>query len=148
MRVTPTYLQGVVMMIQVFCGKRGSGKTKALIEMANCKVTESNGHIIYMVDDKRPLLQLDKAIRFVDTSEFDLKQGKSLYAFLCGMISEDYDIDNVFIDGLFNIVDLGGEDAAHLFSLLETISSKNNIDFYINVTEVEGIPEIVKKYVA
>ena len=135
-------------MIQVFCGKRGSGKTKALIGLANDKVSESKGHVVYIDDDKRPLLQLDKAIRFVDTSEFDLNQGESFYAFLCGMISEDYDIDTIFIDGLFNIVDLVNEEAAHLLFLLEKISNKNNIDFYINVTEVEGMPDIVKKYVA
>lgn len=135
-------------MIQVFCGKRGSGKTKALIGLANDKVSESKGHVVYIDDDKRPLLQLDKAIRFVDASEFDLNQGKSFYAFLCGMISEDYDIDTIFIDGLFNIVDLVNEEAALLFSSLEKISNKNNIDFYINVTEVEGMPDIVKKYVA
>jgi hypothetical protein len=148
MRLTPKYIQGVVMMIQVFCGKRGSGKTKALIGLANDKVSESKGHVVYIDDDKRPLLQLDKAIRFVDASEFDLNQGKSFYAFLCGMISEDYDIDTIFIDGLFNIVDLVNEEAALLFSSLEKISNKNNIDFYINVTEVEGMPDIVKKYVA
>jgi hypothetical protein len=135
-------------MIQVFCGKRGSGKTKALIGLANDKVSESKGHVVYIDDDKRPLLQLDKAIRFVDASEFDLNQGKSFYAFLCGMISEDYDIDTIFIDGLFNIVDLVNEEAALLFSSLEKISNKNNIDFYINVTDVEGMPDIVKQYVA
>ena len=148
MRLTPKYVQGVVMMIQVFCGKRGSGKTKALIGLANDKVSESKGHIVYIDDNKRPLLQLDKAIRFVDASDFDLNQGKSFYAFLCGMISEDYDIDTIFVDGLFSIVDLVNEDAAHLFSLLENISDKNSVDFYINVTEVEGMPDIVKKYVA
>lgn len=135
-------------MIQVFCGKRGSGKTKALIGLANDKVSESKGHVVYIDDNKRPLLQLDKAIRFVDASEFDLNQGKSFYAFLCGMISEDYDIDTIFIDGLFNIVDLVNEEAALLFSSLEKISNNNNVDFYINVTEVEGMPDIVKKYVA
>ena len=148
MRLTPKFIQGVVMMIQVFCGKRGSGKTKALIGLANDKVSESKGHVVYIDDDKRPLLQLDKAIRFVDASEFDLNQGKSFYAFLCGMISEDYDIDTIFIDGLFNIVDLVNEEAALLFSSLEKISNKNNIDFYINVTDVEGMPDIVKQYVA
>jgi len=135
-------------MIQVFCGKRGSGKTKALIGLANDKVSESKGHVVYIDDNKRPLLQLDKAIRFVDASEFDLNQGESFYAFLCGMISEDYDIDTIFIDGLFNIVDLVNEEAAHLFSSLEKISNNNNVDFYINVTEVEGMPDIIKKYVA
>jgi len=148
MRLTPKFIQGVVMMIQVFCGKRGSGKTKALIGLANDKVSESKGHVVYIDDNKRPLLQLDKAIRFVDASEFDLNQGKSFYAFLCGMISEDYDIDTIYIDGLFNIVDLVNEEAALLFSSLEKISNNNKVDFYINVTDVEGMPDIVKKYVA
>jgi len=135
-------------MIQVFCDKRGSGKTKALIGLANDKVSESKGHIVYIDDDKRPLLQLDKAIRFVDTSEFDLKQGNSFYGFLCGMISDDYDIDTIFVDGLFNIVDAGSGDAAHLFLQLEKISNKNDIDFFININEMEGMPEVIKKYVA
>jgi hypothetical protein len=135
-------------MIQVFCDKRGSGKTKALIGLANDKVSESKGHIVYIDDDKRPLLQLDKAIRFVDTSEFDLKKGNSFYGFLCGMISDDYDIDTIFVDGLFNIVDAGDADAAHLFSQLEKISTKNDIDFYININEMDGMSEVIKKYVS
>ncbi|MBP1743152.1 MAG: hypothetical protein H6Q58_130 [Firmicutes bacterium] len=135
-------------MIQVFCGKRGSGKTKALIGMANDKVSESKGHIVYIDGDKRPLLQLDKSIRFVDAGEFDLKKGNSFYGFLCGIISEDYDIDSIFVDGLSNIVDVGSEDAAHLFSQLEKISIDKGVDFYININEMEDMPDIIKKYVA
>jgi DNA polymerase III delta prime subunit len=40
-------------MIHVFCNKRGSGKTKALINLANEKVLESKGHVVYINDDKR-----------------------------------------------------------------------------------------------
>lgn len=135
-------------MIQVFCDKRGSGKTKALIGLANDKATDTKGHIVYIDDNKRPLLQLDKAIRFVDTSEFDLKHGNSFYGFLCGMLSDDYDIDTIFVDGLFNIVDIGDGNAALLFAQLEKISNANGIDFYINVNEIEGMPDIIRKYVA
>jgi hypothetical protein len=135
-------------MIHVFCNKRGSGKTKALIDLANAKVAESNGHIVYIDDDKRPLLQLDRAIRFVDTSEYDLEKGDCFYGFVCGIISEDYDIDTIFIDGLFNIVELENSDAAHLFSALEKIANRNNIDLFININEEEGMPEFIKKYVA
>ena len=40
-------------MIHVFCGKRGSGKTKALINMANDSIQEAKGDVVYIDDDKR-----------------------------------------------------------------------------------------------
>jgi len=134
-------------MIHVFCNKRGSGKTKALINLANEKVLDSKGHVVYIDDDKRPLLELDRKIRFIDTGDFDLKHEESFYGFLCGVISEDYDVDTIFIDGLFNIVDMDIKDAAHLFYSLDKLTKKNNIDFFININGDE-VPEFMKQYVA
>lgn len=136
-------------MIQVFCNKRGSGKTKALIDLANVKAGESKGDVVYIDDDSRPLLQLDRKIRFITTDEFSLKDYESFYGFLCGVISEDYDIDNIFIDGLFNIVKGEINDAAHLFSMLEKLCQKYNLNIFMTVNnEKTDIPEFMKKYVA
>lgn len=136
-------------MIQVFCNKRGSGKTKALIDLANVKAGESKGDVVYIDDDSRPLLQLDRKIRFITTDEFSLKDYESFYGFLCGVISEDYDIDNIFIDGLFNIVKGEINDAAHLFSMLEKLCQKYNLNIFMTVNnEKSDIPEFMKKYVA
>lgn len=135
-------------MIHVFCNKRGSGKTKALINLANEKVLDSKGHVVYIDDDKRPLLELDRRIRFINTSDFDLNREESFYGFLCGIISEDYDVDTIFIDGLLNIVDMDIKDAAHLFYSLEKLTNSSNINFYININGEEEVPEFMKKYVA
>lgn len=135
-------------MIHVFCNKRGSGKTKALINLANEKALTSKGHIVYIDDDRRPLLELDRRIRFIATNEFYLKNQESFYGFLCGILSEDYDIDTVFIDGLFNIVEGNLHDAAHLFCLLEKLMDSNNIDIYININGDKEMPDFIKKYVA
>lgn len=136
-------------MIQVFCNKRGSGKTKALIDLANQKVKETKGSVVYIDDDRRPLLELDRDIRFITTDEFELKDYNSFYGFLCGLISENYDIDNIFIDGLFNIVSGDINNAAHLFSELETLTDKNSVDIYITINdEHHEIPDFMKKYVA
>lgn len=136
-------------MIQVFCNKRGSGKTKALIDLANVKAGESKGDVVYIDDDSRPLLQLDRKIRFITTDEFSLKDYESFYGFLCGVISEDYDIDNIFIDGLFNIVKGEINDAAHLFSMLEKLCQKYSLNIFMTVNnEKTDIPEFMKKYVA
>ncbi|MCM0646812.1 hypothetical protein NBE98_00310 [Clostridium swellfunianum] len=136
-------------MIQVFCNKRGSGKTKALISMANEKVANTKGHVVYIDDDRRHLFDLDRNIRFIATDAYKLKDYNCLYGFLCGIISEDYDVDTIFIDGLFNIVRGDIKDAAHLFFDLEKLSQENNIEFYISVNHEDiEVPEFIKKYVA
>lgn len=136
-------------MIHLFCGKRGSGKTKNLINMANEMVTNKKGDIVYIDDDNRPLFDLNRDIRFITTGDYDFKDYEDLYGFLCGILSENYDIDTVFIDGLSNIIQKDINNAAHLFLEVEKISEKNNINFFINVNnEEDNIPEFLKKYVA
>jgi 16S rRNA G966 N2-methylase RsmD len=135
-------------MIHVFCNKRGSGKTKALISLANETVTRVNGNVVYIDDDDRPLLQLHRRIRFIKTEDFDLKKQESFYGFLCGILSEDYDIDTIFIDGLFNIIEENLQSAAHLFYCIEKLSTKNNVDFYININGDKEMPDFIMKYVA
>jgi hypothetical protein len=136
-------------MIQVFCNKRGSGKTKALIHMANNMAYSSKGNIVYIDDDNRPILELDRRIRFISTDEYSLKDFNSFYGFVCGMLSKDYDIETIFIDGLFNIVSGDLSSAAHLFLSLEYLSKRFNLQIIINVNhENAELPEYIKKYVA
>lgn len=134
-------------MIQVFCDQRGSGKTKKLIEMANKKAVNNKGHIVFIDDDKRAMFELHRNIRFISTLDFNLKDDyKSFYGFLCGMLSTNYDIDTIYIDGLFNIVNLDNEDAALLFFELEKLQKEYDLDIYMNVNEENNIPDCMKKY--
>jgi hypothetical protein len=136
-------------VIHVFYQKRGTGKTKALINMANEKVLNSKGHIVFIDDDKRNLFQLHRSVRLISTEDYKLKDYNCFYGFLCGILSEDYDIDTIFIDGLSNIVCGNLSNAAHLFFDLDKLSKENNIEFYININSEENeIPEFIKKYVA
>ncbi|MHC6178529.1 hypothetical protein ACYUJ6_01460 [Clostridium sp. JNZ X4-2] len=136
-------------MIHVFCSKRGSGKTKKLIGLANEKAMIGRGHIVYVDDDKRPLCELNRKIRFIATSDFNLKKMETFYGFLCGILSEDYDIDTIFIDGLFNIIDGNLKDMSHLFYDIEKLSVEYRVNFYISINEEEEkIPEFIMKYVA
>ena len=136
-------------MIQVFFNNRGSGKTKALINLANEKACCCKGNVVYIDDDERPLLQLDRKIRFISTKNLKLGDYSSFYGFLCGILSEDYDIDTIFIDGLCNIIPMDIGDAAHLFSGLENLTKEINVQLYINInSDNQPAPEFIKKYVA
>lgn len=137
------------MMLHVFCDGKGSGKTKALIQSANEKVDLSKGNVVYIDDDNGPLLYLDRRIRFISAEQYSLKDCNSFYGFLCGILSRDYDINTIYIDGLFNIVEGNIEDAAHLFFKLEKMSQKYDVEFYISINhEKDTMPEFIRKYVA
>jgi hypothetical protein len=120
-------------MIQVFCARRGSGKTKRLIELANNQYTESKGDSVYIDDDCRPMFQLRTGIRFVETSEFRVCDCDSFYGMLCGIISSNYDIENIYIDGLSNIVKCSMSESTELFKKIAGITDKFGINVYINV---------------
>ncbi|WP_461207085.1 hypothetical protein [Clostridium sp. DL1XJH146] len=136
-------------MVYVFHGKKGIGKTKNMIKLANEKILDSKGNIVYIDDDNKPIFDLDTRIRFVATRDFNLKNYKNFYGFLCGILSEDYDIETVFIDGLFNMVNGKEEDAAHLFYDMEKLAHNYGLDLYININiEDKEIPEYIRKYSA
>ncbi|MBK5239684.1 MAG: ATP-binding protein [Clostridium sp.] len=136
-------------MIHVFCGRKGSGKTKALIKLANEKVDEVKGNTVYIDDDTKALLQLSSKMRFVATNDFNLKSNNDFYGFLCGMLSKDYDIDTIFVDGVFNIIDDKLEHMAQLFSKIDSLAKKYSVDFFVNVScESTNPPEFLKDYIA
>ena len=137
-------------MIQVFCARRGSGKTKRLIELANHQQISAKGDAVYIDDDSRPMLQLVRGIRFVDTNEYKVDDCQSFYGMLCGIISSNYDIENIYIDGLSNIVRCTMKDSTDLFRKIAGLTDRFGINVYINVNidTAEEVPSCIKEYVA
>ncbi len=120
-------------MLRVFCDRKGSGKTKALIKSANEEVSSSEGSIVYINDDNKPMLKLDRRIRFISAEEYELNDYNDLYGFLCGILSQNYDIITVYIDGLFNITENSVDDVTEALSKIEELSQRQNIGFYLNI---------------
>lgn len=137
-------------MIQVFCARRGSGKTKRLIELANHQQLDAKGDSVYIDDDSRLMLQLSSSIRFIDTMEFGVKDCSDFYGMLCGIISSNYDIENIYIDGLVNIVKCPMKEAVKLIKRIANLTDKFGINVYINIniSDTEEVPEGIKQYVA
>lgn len=136
-------------MIQVFCNKRGSGKTKELIDLANGKLARAKGDSVYIDDDLSYITQLDRRIRLVATKEFDIQDYESFYGMLCGIISENYDIENMYIDGVFTIESSSIQKSAYWFKKIYMLASKFKVDIYMNVNyEKKEIPDFIREYVA
>lgn len=136
-------------MIKLIIGKKGTGKTKRLIKLAQDSLNQATGQIVFIDDDKRCMSELNYKIRFINTKEYGLYSSDELYGFIAGMIAGNYDTQKIFIDGLYNMTNLSDENAGDFLTKLDTLSSSHDIEIYIGVSTVSAnLPEGVKKYVA
>jgi energy-coupling factor transporter ATP-binding protein EcfA2 len=141
---------GVVNMIRVIMGDKGSGKTKRLIDMANDLVKEAKGDIVYVDDDQRYMYDLRHEIRFIETSEHKAQKAycaQWLYGFIGGILATNFDVSSIFIDAF--VKHIGGTlDALEVFfSRLETLSAKYGVDFVLSIgVDAKEVPEHIQKF--
>ena len=127
-------------MIQIFMSKRGSGKSKYMISHANNGLKDTKGHIVFIDDDNRAMHELDRE------ENFELRDLNSLYGFICGIVSQDYDVDMIYVDGLMGKMDFDRDDAKDEFEKLSKLSDRSKITIFFALNDTEETPEYLKKY--
>ena len=135
-------------MVELLIGKKGTGKTKALIEKVNNALTVAKGNVVFISNDtNRNIFDVKSKARMADTSEFEIKSYDEFLGFISGIISRDFDITNIFVDGIFKIVGSDNLDGFESFlNRLETMSQKLEITFVISVSiDAETAPDYIKK---
>ena len=134
-------------MIKVIYGAKGTGKTKMMIDAANEAVKEAKGHLIYITDSKRYMYDLEREVRFIDTSEYDIAGEAALCGFIKGVIAGNNDNEYVYIDGVVRIAGKPVQEMAAFFYMLEKVSKTNNVTITVSVSaEKEDLPDFVTKY--
>ena len=135
-------------MIKVIYGAKGTGKTKMMIDAANATVEKAKGHIIYITDSKRGMYDLDRSVRFIDCSEYDIAGEAALCGFTKGVIAGNYDNEYVFIDGVVRIAGKPVAEMAAFFYMLEKVGKDDGVTITVSVSaEKEELPDFVAKYV-
>ncbi|MBR2646984.1 MAG: hypothetical protein IKD47_05460 [Clostridia bacterium] len=134
-------------MIKVIYGAKGTGKTKMMIDAANAAVSEAKGHMIFITDTKRYMYDLEREIRFIDVSEYDVAGEAALCGFIKGVIAGNHDNEYVYIDGVVRIAGKPVQEMAAFFYMLEKVAKSNNLVVTVSVSAAkEELPDFVTKY--
>ena len=134
-------------MIKIICGPKGSGKTKRIIDQANVTVASAKGHLIFITDTKRYMYDVNRAIRFIDVTDYAVAGEDALCGFIKGVIAGSYDNEYVYVDGVARIAGKPLADMAQLFYMLEKVSSERGLELWITCScAEEDLPEFAKKY--
>ncbi len=134
-------------MVELLIGKKGSGKTKTLIEKVNNALSVAKGNVLYITGNGDNIFDVKSKARMANTADFDIRTYDEFLGFIFGIVSRDYDITNIFVDSITKIVGKDNFDGFEQFlDRLEEMGKKFNIDFVISVSiDAETAPDYIKR---
>lgn len=134
-------------MIKLITGKKGTGKTKILIDQINDAVKSTNGNLVCIEKGDNIRRSISFRVRWCDTESFAIEGYDAFYGFVAGMLAGNFDIQDVFVDGILKI---GGRDYDSFGTLLEKLDKLTGNDATVVFTvsaDAEELPESVKQFI-
>ena len=133
-------------MIQLIIGENGKGKTKVLLDRANTEIKTANGNIVYLDKSAQHMYELNNKIRLIDVTSFPITNSDEFIGFICGIISQDHDLEQMYLDSFLKIAVLEGKDVTAALDKLEKIGKEYNVNFVISISLTkEQLPESMKE---
>ena len=129
-------------MVELIVGKKGKGKTKVLLDRVNSAVKDANGSIVYLDKSTKHMYELNNKVRLIDVSGFPIKNADEFVGFICGILSQDHDLEQIYLDSFLKVAKLEGEDVTGTLEQLIAIGEQFDVTFVISMSmDKEEIPE-------
>ena len=136
-------------MVELIVGKKGKGKTKVLLDKVNGAIKNVNGSIVYLDKSTKHMYELNNKIRLIDVSGYPIINADEFVGFICGIISQDHDLEQIYLDSFLTTAKLEGLDISGTLEQLEEIGEKFGISFIISVSlDKEEIPAEFQEKIA
>ena len=136
-------------MVELIVGKKGKGKTKVLLDKVNNAVKEANGSIVYLDKSTKHMYELNNKVRLIDVSSYPLKNADEFVGFVCGIISQDHDLEQIYLDSFLKVSKLEDADVTDTLEQLDKISQKYGISVIVSISlDKEEIPESLHEKIA
>ncbi len=132
-------------MVQLIVGKKGKGKTKQLLDKVNSEVKDISGSIVYLDKSTKHMYELNNKVRLIDVSRYMIENADEFLGFVCGIISQDHDLEQMYFDSFLKIAALEDKDISEVVEKLDRMSDFFQVDFILSVSRDESeLPESVK----
>ena len=132
-------------MVQLVVGKKGKGKTKYLLDKVNAEVQNASGNIVYLDKSTKHMYELSNKVRLINVSDFPISNCDEFLGFLNGIISQDHDLEAMYLDSFLTISAIKEEEIPHAIERLDVISSTFHVDFVLSISRDEArLPECAK----
>lgn len=133
-------------MIEIICGEKGKGKTKELLAKVNTSVRTATGNVVYLDKSQKHMYELSNKVRLINVMDFPVTNCDEFLGFICGIVSQDNDLEEMYLDSFLTIATLSEEaDIVTAIEKLDVISEKYKVRFILSVSKnKEDLPECAK----
>ena len=136
-------------MVQLIIGNKGRGKTRYLLEKVNSEVKDTLGNICYLDKSAKHMFELNNRVRLINVSDFAIENTDQFIGFICGIISQDHDLEQMYFDSFLKIARLEGQDITATITRIQKISDMFDVNFIISIALDEtDVPEELKELIA
>ena len=133
-------------MIEIICGEKGKGKTKELLNRVNNSIATAAGNVVYLDKSQKHMYELNNKVRLINVTDYPITNCDEFLGFICGIISQDNDLEEMFFDSFLTIANIDSEEAiAKAIEKLDAISEKYKVKFVLSVSKnLNQLPECAK----
>ena len=132
-------------MVEIIAGEKGKGKTKYLLDKVNDSVKSASGNIVYLDKSQKHMYELNNKVRLINVTDFPVSNCDEFLGFICGIVSQDHDLQEMYLDSLLTIANIEDGQLNHAIEKLDIISEKYNVKFVLSVSRNEAdLPECAK----
>ena len=122
-------------MVNLLTGQKGSGKTQKMIEAANKKAKECDGNVNFIKNSHNDTYSLSFDIRAICMDDYPSMRNIDEYTgFIYGMLSNNSDIQVIFIDGILKQASVSLENIPRFVERLDNISKRHNVEFFVSIS--------------
>ena len=135
-------------MVQIISGKKGKGKTKYLLDSVNAAVASAQGSVVYLDKTAKHMYELSNKVRLINVSDYGIDSYDAFIGFVSGIISQDHDLEEMYLDSFLKVAKLEGADITATIKELDSISKSFNVNFVLSVSlDKEELPAELGEYI-
>lgn len=132
-------------MVQLVVGKKGKGKTKQLLDKVNKEILNVSGNIVYLDKSTKHMYELNNKVRLIDVSSYLVSDSDEFIGFVCGIISQDHDLEQMYFDSFLKIACVEDNQLEPVLNKLGKISEAFGVDFILSISlDKEELPASVQ----
>lgn len=125
-------------MIQLILGEKGKGKTKILLDKVNSEVKTAHGNVVYLDKSTKHMYELNNKVRLINVSDFNIASSDEFIGFIYGIISQDHDLEQMYLDSFLKIAQTDEASLNSLIERLDVIGEKFDVTFVLSISVNSG----------
>lgn len=134
-------------MIKIITGKRGSGKTKILIDSIHEAERQSKGNVVAIQKGSSLNTDITYKVRLINIEDYRVDGMDAFYGFVSGILASDHDCTDIFVDATLKITGRDYDKLGEMLGKLSEITPSTTITLTISADNSE-LPASVTKFIA